>query len=84
MVERVSEMRMLWDMDVRASMLKQWPEVQQVLTLISLPPEATLGPDNSPLAARVANGGLTENCARWPSRMLKSYFSAVISLLHSP
>ena len=68
MVKRVSEVRMLWDMHARISMLEQWPEVQQVLTLSSPPPEAIFGPDDSPLAARVANDGLAAICAKWPKK----------------
>ena len=35
-IKRMSSLRMLWDIEARASMLDQWPDVRQVLTL-SLP-----------------------------------------------
>ena len=71
MVKRMTSIRMLWDMDARVEMLSQWPELQQVLTLSNPPPEALFGPDDSPMAARVANDGLaaicTANSAKFPA-----------------
>lgn len=60
MVGRLTSIRMLWDIDARAEMLDQWPEVQQVLTLANPPPEALGGPEESPQAARVANDAMAE------------------------
>jgi len=67
-IKRMSNLRMLWDIDARAEMLEQWPELQQVLTLAHPPPEAIGGPDVSPDAARIANDGLAEFVARHPSK----------------
>jgi aminocarboxymuconate-semialdehyde decarboxylase len=68
MVKRMTEIRILWDMEARAAMLEQWPEVQQVLTLGNPPPDALFGPEESPAAARVANDGMAEICAKWPKK----------------
>ncbi len=68
MVKRISNIRMLWDIEARVGMLDQWPEVQQVLTL-SLPgPELIGGPDLSPELARIANDDMAAMCARWPKK----------------
>jgi aminocarboxymuconate-semialdehyde decarboxylase len=68
MVKRMSEVRMLWDMEARAAMLDQWPAVQQVLTLGNPPPDGLFGPEESPAAARIANDGMAEICAKWPKK----------------
>ncbi len=65
-VKRMSNLRMLWDMDARMEMLAQWPEVQQVLTLALPPPESLGGPDLSPGFARVANDDMAAIVARSP------------------
>lgn len=54
-VKRMSNLRMLWDMDARMHMLDTWPEVQQVLTLALPPPEALGDANMSPGFARIAN-----------------------------
>jgi len=68
MVKRLTSVRTLWDMDARVEMLAQWPELQQVLTLGNPPPEVLYGPEESPRAARIANDGMAEICARWPKK----------------
>lgn len=68
MVKRMSSLRMLWDLEARVEMLKQWPEVQQVLTLALPMPEMLGPPDLSPTYARVANDGMAEIVQRWPDR----------------
>ena len=37
-VKRMAGLTMLWNIEARVEMLKQWPEVQQVLTLALPPP----------------------------------------------
>ena len=67
-VKRMTNLRMLWDMEARVAMLDQWPEVQQVLTLSVPAPEMLAGPDLSPRLARLANDGLAEICRKWPHK----------------
>jgi aminocarboxymuconate-semialdehyde decarboxylase len=68
MVKRMSNLRMLWDIDARAQMLEQWPDVQQVLTL-SLPgPELLGGPELSPELARIANDDMAAIVAKHPRK----------------
>lgn len=67
-VKRMAGLTMLWNIEARVEMLKQWPEVQQVLTLALPPPEALGGPDLSPGFARVANDGMAAMVAKWPDR----------------
>jgi hypothetical protein len=69
LVKRMSNLRLLWDVEARVAMLReQFPDVQQVLTLSLPPPEALGGPDLAPELARVANDGMVEMCRRWPDR----------------
>lgn len=68
MIKRMTNVRILWDMEARVAMLDQWPEVQQVLTLANPPPEALFGPEQASEAARIANDGMAEICARWPDK----------------
>lgn len=68
MVKRLAGARILWDIEARAAMLEQWPEMQQVLTLGGPPPEVFCSPDESPLAAKLANDGMAQICARWPHK----------------
>jgi uncharacterized protein len=68
MVKRLSNARILWDMEARVEMLKQWPELQQILTLANPPPEVLCGPEDSPAAARLANDGLAEICRKYPKQ----------------
>jgi len=67
-VKRMSNLRMLWDIEARVKMLDQWPEVQQVLTLGLPAPELLGGPDLSPELARIANDGMAEMVAKWPHK----------------
>ena len=67
-VKRMSNLRMLWDIEARVKMLDQWPEVQQVLTLGLPSPELLGGPDLSPELARIANDGMAEMVAKWPNK----------------
>lgn len=68
-VKRMTGIRVLWDMEARVEMLnKQWPDLQQVLTLAVPPPEVLFGPDKSPDAARLANDEMYEICKKWPDK----------------
>src|SRR5918992_2209963 len=67
LVKRMSNLRMLWDVEHRVEMLPpKFPDVKQVLTLGLPSPELLGGPDRSPEFARVANDGMAEMCRRWP------------------
>jgi aminocarboxymuconate-semialdehyde decarboxylase len=48
-------------------MLKQWPELRQVLTLGLPHPEGLGGPEVSVAAARAANDGMADACKAWPN-----------------
>jgi uncharacterized protein len=67
MVKRMSNLRMLWDIEHRVEMLRtKFPEVKQVLTLGLPSPELLGPPDRSPEFARVANDGMAQMCRKWP------------------
>jgi len=67
LVKRMSNLRMLWDIEHRVEMLRsQFPDVKQVLTLGLPAPELLGSPDKSPEFARVANDGMAQMCRRWP------------------
>lgn len=67
MIKRMSNLRMLWDIEARVAMLRaQFPDVAQVLTLSVPSPELLAGPDQSPELARIANDGMAEMVKRWP------------------
>jgi aminocarboxymuconate-semialdehyde decarboxylase len=69
MVRRMSNLRMLWDMEARVGMLREkFADVQQVLTVALPPPEQLGGPDASPEFAQVANDGMAEICAKYPDQ----------------
>ncbi len=82
MVKRLTSIRLLWDMPARVEMLNKWPELQQVISLASPPPEALGGPDESPNAARVCNDGLVEICRRWPDKF--PHFVAALPMNNVP
>jgi predicted TIM-barrel fold metal-dependent hydrolase len=67
MVKRMSNLRMLWDIEHRVAMLREkFRDVQQVLTLGLPSPELLGDASHSPKYARVANDGMAEMCRRWP------------------
>ena len=49
-------------------MLKEWPDLKQVLTLAVPSPEMLGGPELSPELARLANDGMAEMCSKWPDK----------------
>src|SRR5437588_129496 len=66
-VKRMSNLRMLWDIEARVAMLREkFAEVRQVLTLGLPPPELLGGPAFSPELARIANDGMAEMGRKWP------------------
>jgi aminocarboxymuconate-semialdehyde decarboxylase len=67
-IKRMTSLRMLWDIEARADMLDQWPDVRQVLTLSLPSPELLGGPELSPELARIANDDMAAMCARWPRK----------------
>jgi aminocarboxymuconate-semialdehyde decarboxylase len=67
MVKRMSNLRMLWDIEYRVAMLREkFKDVQQVLTLGLPSPELLGDAAHSPEFARVANDGMAEMCRKWP------------------
>jgi aminocarboxymuconate-semialdehyde decarboxylase len=67
MVKRMSNLRMLWDIEHRVAMLReQFPQVQQVLTLGLPAPELIGDSSQSPAFARVANDGMADMVRRYP------------------
>ncbi|SNS88146.1 aminocarboxymuconate-semialdehyde decarboxylase [Noviherbaspirillum humi] len=67
-VKRMTSLRMLWDIEHRVEMLKQFPDVQQVLTLSLPSPEALGDAELSPQLARIANDDMAAMVQRWPDR----------------
>ncbi len=69
MLKRMSNLRMLWDIEARVQMLdEKFPDVQQVLTLSLPSPELMGGPELSPELARIANDGMAGMVAKWPKK----------------
>jgi aminocarboxymuconate-semialdehyde decarboxylase len=67
MVKRMSNLRMLWDIEHRVAMLReQFPQVQQVLTLGLPAPELIGDASQSPGFARVANDGMADMVRQYP------------------
>ncbi len=66
---RMSQLRLLWDIEPRVRMLdEQFPDVQQVLSLSLPSPELVGGPELAPELARAANDGLAAMVGQWPTR----------------
>ena len=68
MVRRFADIRALWDIEARVSMMDRWPDLQQVLTLSLPAPELIAGPGLSPELARIANDGMAEIRDRRPDK----------------
>jgi predicted TIM-barrel fold metal-dependent hydrolase len=67
MVKRMSNLRMLWDIEHRVQMLREkFSDVQQVLTLGLPSPELLGDASHSPEFARVANDGMAEMVRKYP------------------
>src|SRR5882672_5196620 len=69
-LKRMSNLRMLWDIEARGQMLdEQFPDVQQVLTL-SLPSPLLAGVLGLSLGlARIANDVMAAMVVRWPNKL---------------
>jgi aminocarboxymuconate-semialdehyde decarboxylase len=68
-LKRMTNLRMLWDIEARVKMLdEKFPDVQQVLTLSLPSPELVGGPELSPQLARIANDGMAGMVAKWPEK----------------
>jgi aminocarboxymuconate-semialdehyde decarboxylase len=68
-VKRMSNLRMLWDIEARVEMLDtKFPDVQQIITLGLPSPELLGGPELSPELARIANDGMAEIVRKWPKK----------------
>jgi aminocarboxymuconate-semialdehyde decarboxylase len=68
-LKRMTNLRMLWDIEARVKMLdEQFPDVQQVLTLSLPSPELVGGPELSPELGRIANDGMAAMVAKWPKK----------------
>src|SRR5712664_1841068 len=68
-LKRMSNLRMLWDIEARVRMLEEkFPDVQQVLTLSLPSPELVGGPELAPELARIANDGMAGMTAKWPKK----------------
>src|SRR5205814_9935216 len=75
-VKRMSNLRMLWDIEARVAMLREkFAEVRQVLTLGLPPPELLGAPAFSPELARIANDGMAEMCRKCP-REFPAFFAS--------
>lgn len=68
-VKRMSNLRMLWDIEHRVEMLRtRFPDVRQVLTLGLPAPELIGGPELSPGFAKVANDGMAAMVSDYPDQ----------------
>ena len=79
MIKRMSNLRMLWDMPARVEMLKQFPDVQQIISLAVPSPEMMGSPDESPAYARVANEGMAAICREFVERKCCSVSTRAIT-----
>jgi predicted TIM-barrel fold metal-dependent hydrolase len=68
MAKRISNIKLLHDLEGRMRMMDQWPGYQQILTASPPALELLAAPDVSPGMARLANDGLAEICAKWPNK----------------
>ncbi|MBI2509033.1 MAG: amidohydrolase [Betaproteobacteria bacterium] len=67
-IKRWLKIPMLWDLEARLRMMKEFKGYRQVLTL-SLPAiEFLAGPEESPALARLGNEGMAEIVARYPDQ----------------
>src|SRR5438552_17242687 len=69
MLKRMSNLRMLWDMEASVQRRgEKFPDVQRVPTLSLPSPELMSGPELSPELARIANDGMAGMVAKWPKK----------------
>jgi len=69
MNKRTTAVPMITDLDVRFKVMDRFgPDYQQILSIASPPLEALAGAKHAPELARIANDGMAEICAKYPSR----------------
>ncbi len=68
MQKRVREIPLMVDLDLRFRMMDRFEDYVQVLSLAAPPIEAYGGPQETPELAAIANDGMAELVARFPSR----------------
>src|SRR5258706_7493043 len=84
-LKRMSNLRMLWDIESRVRMLdEKFPDVQQVLTLSLPSPELVGGPELSPELARIANDGMAGMTAKWPKKFPAFFASPPLNNVPPP
>jgi predicted TIM-barrel fold metal-dependent hydrolase len=68
--KRVSNIPTLTDLDARFRVMDEFGDYRQVLSMPAPPLEVIAAPDKSPVLAQVANDGLAELVAKYPSRFI--------------
>ncbi|MGH6989101.1 MAG: amidohydrolase family protein [Stellaceae bacterium] len=67
-IRRWTHIPILYEIEARLEMMKQWPDYQQILTL-SMPAIEFVAPaERSPELARLANDGMADLCAKHPAQ----------------
>ncbi len=66
-VRRWTAIPVLFDLDARLRMMKEFGDYQQILTLSMPAIEFVAGPEKSPELARLANDGMHDICAKHPN-----------------
>jgi aminocarboxymuconate-semialdehyde decarboxylase len=65
--KRIRSIPMLYDVDRRVDLVRQWPRYQQVLSLSQPSPDNLCGPEDSPALARLGNDGLASLVSQYPA-----------------
>src|SRR5215813_12776198 len=68
MGKRVQNIRNIMDLEQRFRVMDEFGEYCQILSLPAPPVETLAGPEKSPILAKVANDGLAEIVAKYPTR----------------
>ena len=66
-IKRWLTVPVLYDLDARIRMMREFPGYRQILTLSSPPIEFIAGPEESPALAQLANDGMAGIVARPPA-----------------
>src|SRR5947208_8130434 len=67
--KRMQGVRTIYDLDARLRMMDEFGADYSEILSLGLPPlDAMTGPETAPELARIANDGLAELCAKYPSR----------------
>lgn len=75
-IKRWLTVPVLYDLDARIRMMREFPGYRQILTLSSPPIEFVAGPEESPALARLANDGMAEIVAEH-----RDFFPAFVASL---